>query len=72
MAASQVLCEEPMPVLVDDVFAMYDEGRLKQTLIWLAKQENQVLIFTCHRREMELLEGMGIRINKIYMEENVC
>lgn len=72
MAASQVLCEEPMPVLLDDVFAMYDEGRLKQTLIWLTKQENQVLIFTCHRREMELLEGMGIRINKIYMEEHVC
>lgn len=72
MAASQVLCEEPMPVLLDDVFAMYDEGRLKQTLIWLAKQESQVLIFTCHRREMELLEEMGIRINRIYMEENVC
>ncbi|MDD3339525.1 MAG: AAA family ATPase [Lachnospiraceae bacterium] len=61
MAVSQILCEdEPMPVLLDDVFAMYDEKRLMQALRWLAKQKQQVLIFTCHKREKELLDKMQL------------
>lgn len=61
MAVSQILCEdEPMPVLLDDVFAMYDEKRLMQALRWLTKQKQQVLIFTCHKREMELLDQMQL------------
>lgn len=72
MAVSETLCEEPMPVLLDDVFAMYDEQRLEKTLAWLAKREGQVIIFTCHRREEELLRKLGIRTNVITLEESVC
>lgn len=67
MAVSEILCEENMPVLLDDVFAMYDEERLVQTLRWLDKKGGQVLIFTCHRREAQLLSQMGIEINLIEM-----
>lgn len=70
MAVSEVLCEEPMPVLLDDVFAMYDEKRLMQTLRWLSKRGGQVLIFTCHRREMELLQQIGIHANIISLAES--
>jgi uncharacterized protein YhaN len=69
MAVSEVLCEERMPVLLDDVFAMYDEKRLLQTLRWLAKWGGQVLIFTCHHREAELLERAGMKVNVIELEE---
>ncbi|MBS6194018.1 MAG: AAA family ATPase [Clostridiales bacterium] len=72
MAVSEVLCEEPMPVLLDDVFAMYDEKRLEQTLGWLAARGGQVLIFTCHKREMELLRRMKIPANIIELEETPC
>jgi uncharacterized protein YhaN len=46
---------QPMPVLFDESFAMYDEKRLRRTLEWLAGSGGQILIFTCHRREEELL-----------------
>lgn len=60
MAVGELLCrEEPLPVLLDDVFAMYDEKRLAQTLKWLLEHKEQALIFTCHKREIELLNEMG-------------
>lgn len=58
MAVSEILCEqEELPVILDDVFAMYDEKRLLRTLQWLADNRKQTILFTCHRREKELLEG---------------
>lgn len=72
MAVSEVLCEEPLPILLDDVFAMYDEKRLEQTLSWLDQRGGQILIFTCHRREMELLEKLGIKSNIVKLEEQIC
>lgn len=48
--------EEKLPVILDDVFVMYDERRLKETIRWLYHSNRQVLLFTCHRRERELLQ----------------
>lgn len=68
MASGEILCQEEMlPVILDDVFAMYDEERLGRTLHWLAMQKRQVLIFTCHKREEELLKRLGISYNKVQM-----
>lgn len=68
MAVSEILCkEEPLPILLDDVFAMYDDRRLGQVLKWLANQKRQVVLFTCHHREEELLDKMGIQVNKIHI-----
>lgn len=68
MAAAELLCqEETMPVLLDDVFAMYDEERLAAALQWLAHNKEQVLIFTCQKRELELVQQLGVRINKIML-----
>ena len=56
MAAGHMLMkEEPMPFLLDETFANYDEERLRQTLRWLAEQENQIFLFTCRETEMRLL-----------------
>ena len=47
MAAGHMLMkEEPLPFLLDETFANYDEERLRQTLRWLAEQENQIFLFT--------------------------
>ena len=67
MAVSEILCEECMPVLLDDVFAMYDEERLRQTLRWLHQRGGQTVIFTCHKREMEILRQEGIQVHVIEM-----
>ena len=56
LAAARVLWpKESMPVIVDDLFAHYDDLRLKRTLEMFQKNENQLILFTCHRREEEQL-----------------
>lgn len=65
MAAGELLCGgERFPVILDDVFGMYDEERLAAVLNWLYKEERQVIISTCHKREMEVLEKEGIPYRK--------
>lgn len=58
MAAAEILTEEPFPVILDDVFAFYDDKRLGSVLKWLSGQGKQVIIFTCHSREEKLLHSM--------------
>ena len=60
MAAAGILQEEEMPVILDDAFGNYDDERLKSTLGWLDEHKKQVFIFTCQKREMKLLDEMGI------------
>lgn len=59
MAAAELLLEEPMPVLLDDTFAFYDEKRVESVLKWLSSQKRQVIIFTCHKREQEILDKVS-------------
>ena len=56
LAAADVLLEEPVPVILDDVFAFYDDKRLESALKWLSRQGKQVIIFTCHKREEEIVK----------------
>lgn len=66
MAVGDVLCsQEPLPVVLDDVFAMYDEGRLMETLQWLIEHKQQVLLFTCHKREEEILRAYGMPYHRV-------
>lgn len=60
MAVADLLYAEEYPVILDDTFAYYDDERLERALIWLAESGRQVLLFTCHKREEELLEKMHI------------
>ena len=57
--------EEPMPICFDEAFAMYDDRRLAQVLKVLAGTGRQILLFTCQRREMDLLEEMGIHYHRV-------
>ena len=59
MAASEILLEEEFPVILDDVFVNYDEKRLKNILKWLVKSKKQILLFTCQKRELEILQELG-------------
>ena len=61
MAATELLQKEEQPVILDDTFVYYDDVRLANTLKWLSENKKQVLIFTCQKREEELLTDMGIK-----------
>ena len=65
MAASEMLLEEPMPVILDDTFVNYDDERLERTLQWLVKNRKQVLIFTCQKREEQALLEREIAFHKV-------
>lgn len=65
MAAVRILYEEDYPVILDDTFAYYDDVRMAQTLRWLDEQMGQVIVFTCQRREEEILKKNKIQYHKI-------
>ena len=68
MAAGELLCGgEKFPVILDEVFGMYDEDRLAAVLEWLSKEKRQVIICSCRRREMEIMEKHGITFQKVMM-----
>ena len=55
VAAAELLFSEPLPLILDETFAFYDEKRIKSVMKWLREQERQVIIFTCQRRETDIL-----------------
>ena len=67
MAATKILHEEECPVILDDAFGYYDDRRLAQTLRWLKDSKRQVIIFSCQKREMEMLEKMRCVYHKVML-----
>ncbi len=65
MAAAKFLYEEEFPVILDETFVYYDDKRLGETLKWLSKNCGQVILFTCQKREMEIMKEGGISFTKI-------
>ena len=55
--------EMRLPLILDDSFVQYDDVRLASVLEYLNEyaQEHQVLLFTCHRREAEILQGQEFK-----------
>jgi uncharacterized protein YhaN len=55
---------EPAPMLLDDPFANYDDGRLRVTLELMREvaQRNQVLLFTCREDVVRAGRAIGISV----------
>lgn len=48
--------KEQMPLIFDDSFVLYDDERLRSALKWLAASyQGQIILFTCHQREAQML-----------------
>ena len=47
-----------VPVILDEPFAMYDEERLESALRFLSGCGRQVILFSCQRRELEMLSNL--------------
>lgn len=60
--------DEPMPILLDDAFVFYDDERLSEVLEWLDKQQNQIILFTCQKRERELMNQNHLNYNFISLD----
>ncbi|MCD8054788.1 MAG: AAA family ATPase [Lachnospiraceae bacterium] len=58
--------DEPMPLLLDESFALYDADRIAETLRWLSESyPGQVLLFTCQHREEDILQKYSINYETI-------
>ena len=56
------------PLIFDDSFTQYDDERLKTALEWLASSYGgQIIIFTCHRREAQMLRARQVEFQLIEM-----
>jgi len=55
-----------MPIILDDSFAFYDNKRLIATLRSLSKMtDRQIIIFTCHNREANILKRENMKYNYV-------
>ena len=61
------LSTEKMPIILDEAFAYYDDERLQNILKFLNEnmKEHQVIIFTCTKREQEILNKLDIQYNLV-------
>ena len=64
---ANILKEEKTPLILDDCFVQYDINRLENILRFLSYEgkKRQIILFTCHRREKEILEKYGTEFNYI-------
>jgi len=56
--------QEPVPLMLDDPFVQYDDQRVQAAMQLLTSvaRERQVLLFTSHRRELELGRALGAHV----------
>ena len=59
--------EDPCPILLDDVLDPFDDGRAKLALDCLldVAKTRQVLLFTCHSREKEMLKDAAVTVAEL-------
>ena len=65
LSALKEVTQEKMPIILDEAFAYFDNERLENILKYLNENfsENQIIIFTCSKREEEILEKLNITYN---------
>ena len=57
---------ELFPLIFDDSFTQYDDERLRTALKWMTEAYGgQMIIFTCHLREAQMLRAHQVEFNYI-------
>lgn len=67
LSALYEISDETMPIILDEVFAYFDDERLENILKYIKTNfvDNQIILFTCSRREGEILDKLDIKYNLI-------
>ena len=71
LSALNEITNEAMPIILDEAFAYFDDERLANILRYLENnfKENQIIIFTCSKREKEVLDKLKLEYNIINLEK---
>ncbi len=61
------ITSEKIPVFFDETFAFFDDDRLEGIINYLREyhKDRQICIFTCSKREINILENLGMEYNLI-------
>lgn len=58
--------KDRLPLIFDDSFVLYDDERLRAVLKWLpSAYSGQILVFTCHEREMRVLKEEDVSVHEV-------
>ena len=58
--------KDRLPLIFDDSFVLYDDERLRAVLKWLpSAYSGQILVFTCHEREMRVLKEENVDVHEV-------
>ncbi len=71
LSALEEISTETMPIILDEAFAYFDDERLSNILKYIKSNfsNNQIIIFTCSNREIQILEKLNIEYNLINLEK---
>ena len=70
-AAEELFAEgKELPFILDDAFVYYDDDRCLTALKQLYAKKRQVFVFTCHRREEQLLSEEDMEFEWICLERD--
>lgn len=63
------LTEKKPPLILDDCFVQYDNSRLENIIDFLIEESKfrQIILFTCHKREFEVLYNRKINFNLVQL-----
>ena len=67
LSMAEEISEETMAIILDEAFAYFDDYRLENALKFLIEElkENQIILFTCTKREEEILDKLNIKYNLV-------
>lgn len=73
LALSGVMADESLPVLLDDAFAQFDDGRMMNALSFINEDNKvgelgQVILFTCHKRVLHAAKKLDM-IDSVFSME---
>ncbi len=71
LSALKEISEESLPIVLDEAFAYFDDDRLTNIIRYLNSnfEDNQIIIFTCSKREKQVLDKLNIDYNLINLEK---
>ena len=68
-AAKLMYGDDELPVILGEMFATFDPNVLKPIAQWLKNAKRQIIVSTCHRKEVQVVENTGFKWNTVTLQD---
>ena len=71
LSALNEISGESLPIILDEAFAYFDDERLANVIRYFKAnfESSQIILFTCSKREIDILEKLNVEYNVINLEK---